>query len=136
MTRQIYPSVNARYISTDMLTVLAAASLFYVIDGDTVSRDHITYRIANIEAPELRHPGCDAERRLAGVARRRLDVLLKSGRVEIRVGDPASGRVLDRYGRTLAVLSVSGQDIGDILVTEGLARPWTGRKKSWCGSEG
>ncbi len=38
----------------------------------------------------------------------------------------------DRYGRTLATVSVDGQDVGEILIAEGLARPWTGHRQPWC----
>lgn len=38
----------------------------------------------------------------------------------------------DRYGRTLAALSVNGVDAGDMLVSEGLARTWSGRREAWC----
>ena len=30
----------------------------------------------------------------------------------------------DRYGRTLARITVNGQDAGEYLVSLGLARPW------------
>ncbi len=38
----------------------------------------------------------------------------------------------DRYGRTLAAIRVEGHDVGDILVSEGLARTWAGRREPWC----
>ena len=38
----------------------------------------------------------------------------------------------DRYGRTLAAIRVEGHDVGDILVGEGLARTWAGRREPWC----
>ncbi|PAP96113.1 thermonuclease family protein [Mesorhizobium wenxiniae] len=38
----------------------------------------------------------------------------------------------DRYGRTLATIEVDGRDVGDILIGEGLARPWTGKRRPWC----
>jgi endonuclease YncB( thermonuclease family) len=41
---------------------------------------------------------------------------------------------LDRYGRTLASVTVNGRDVGEILIGEGLARPYQGgRRGSWCG---
>jgi len=115
-----------------MLSLAAAVALFYVIDGDTVVRDGVHIRIANIDAPELRHAACDKERRLAAVARDRLRVLLDSGPVTIHLGDPNNGRLIDRFGRTLATLSVNGVDVGDVLVAEHLARFWTAPKRSWC----
>ncbi len=39
----------------------------------------------------------------------------------------------DKYGRTLATLTANGRDVGDVLIGEGLARPYHGeRRKSWC----
>ncbi len=71
------------------------------------------------------------ERVLAARAAGRLAELL-SGPHEIVRGDPADGRLQDRYGRTLAVIRVGGVSVGTILVREGLARPWTGRRSNWC----
>lgn len=107
-----------------------------VTDGDTLRIDGRPHRIANIDAPELRHAQCDAERRLAMVAKLRLAELLASGRMEVTVGDPATGRTFDRYDRILATITVDGRDVGAILIAEGLARPWEGRRRSWCVTNG
>jgi endonuclease YncB( thermonuclease family) len=106
-----------------------------VTDGDTLCIDGRPHRIANIDAPELRHAQCDAERRLAMVAKRRLIELLGSGRMEVTVGDPVTGRTFDRHDRILATISVDGHDVGAILIAEGLARPWEGKRRSWCAAE-
>jgi len=113
------------------LTISSALAATHVVDGDTVVIDGEKIRIYNIDAPELRHAGCDAERRLAEVAKRRLDDLLSRGKVGILRGD--GGRMTDRYGRTLARLTVGGRDVGEILVEEELARPWQGKRRPWCG---
>ncbi|QNQ40946.1 thermonuclease family protein [Brucella intermedia] len=103
-----------------------------VIDGDTFVFRSERIRIANIDAPEIGHPKCDAERRLGLVARQRLAALLSSGQVDIEKGDPKSGRARDRYGRTLATVYVEGVDVGSILIEEELARPWRGKREPWC----
>ncbi|WP_292537006.1 thermonuclease family protein [Mesorhizobium sp.] len=103
-----------------------------VLDGDTIVLDGARIRIANIDAPEIHNFHCDAERRLGLVAKRRMTELLASGPVTVHPGDPDSGRIKDRYGRTLATIEVDGHDVGDILIAEGLARPWTGKRRSWC----
>ncbi|GGB10291.1 hypothetical protein GCM10011491_42820 [Brucella endophytica] len=66
------------------------------------------------------------------VAKRRLAELLATGDPVIKRGDPGSGRVKDRYGRTLATIAVNGADVGDVLVGELLARPWKGKRRGWC----
>ena len=45
---------------------------------------------------------------------------------------PIGDRDEDSYGRKLRVLTRSGHAIGDRLVSEGLARTWTGRREPWC----
>lgn len=105
-----------------------------VIDGDTVIINETHIRIANIDAPEL-HGKCDAEDRLARVAKHKMQELM-AGEVTIHPGDPIDGRLTDRYGRTLATLSIvtpeGNKDVGAIMITEGLARPWTGKRLPWC----
>ncbi len=35
-------------------------------------------------------------------------------------------------GREIAWLSIGGNDVGEMLVNRGLARPWNGRRLPWC----
>lgn len=123
-----------KFAAAVLLLLIAAtappAAEIRVIDGDTVVIDAETIRILNIDTPEIRHAQCDAERRLGLVAKHRLEVLLSAEPPVIRRGD--KGRMTDKYGRTLAVLSVAERDVGDILVAEGLARRWTGKRQPWC----
>jgi endonuclease YncB( thermonuclease family) len=39
-----------------------------------------------------------------------------------------------RYGRTLARFMVGEKSVGEMLVEEGLARPWRGKSEDWCES--
>lgn len=103
-----------------------------VIDGDTFDMDGERVRIANIDAPELRGGKCDAEKRLARLAKRRLAELLAAGAFSIVPGDPLDGRLRDRHGRLLATVNRDGADIGEVLIVEDLARPWAGRRAPWC----
>ena len=112
-----------------MLGLLLALT-FTAVDGDTLTAGAETIRILNIDAPETRDAKCDAERRLGHVAKRRLQELLDEGDIVITRGD--GDRMTDRYGRTLARVSAKGEDVGDQLVAEELARPWTGHRRSWC----
>lgn len=99
-----------------------------VVDGDTIWLGGSKIRIADINTPELSSPQCAAERRLAERAAARLQALLEEGPFELR----AQGRDEDRYGRKLRLLLRDGRSLGDTLVAEGLAHPWTGRRQSWC----
>ena len=52
----------------------------------------------------------------------------------LRRGPGHRERKLDRYGRTLAHLTVNGRDVGGVLIGEGLARQYNGgRRQGWCG---
>lgn len=110
-----------------------AADRVHAIDGDTIRIGRETIRIASIDAPETgSRAKCESERRLGEAAKRRLAALVASGPVQVTRGDPADGRTFDRYGRTLGTVTVNGRDVGDVLVAEGLAREWTGRRQPWC----
>ena len=100
-----------------------------VIDGDTFRLGPETIRIENIDTPEMgRGAKCDAEANLATLAKARLSALLKGSE-----GLKITRLKLDRYGRTLALVSVRGGDVGVALISEHLAVPWGGRRHSWCG---
>ena len=113
-------------------TAIAAAAGWIVIDGDTVHTGSERYRLLDIDAPEIHHAQCAAERRLGTLAKRRLQALLETGPVEFRP-DPPTER--DRYGRLLAHLIVNGEDVACVLIREGYAVPWTGRRANWCTKE-
>jgi micrococcal nuclease len=99
-----------------------------VIDGDTFYLGDQSIRIADIDAPETHQPECYEERRLGTRATNRLRVLLNAGPFELR----PIGRDEDRYGRKLRGVLRDGRSLGDALVSEGLARTWTGRRMPWC----
>jgi len=107
----------------------------HAIDGDTLEdpATRVTYRLANIDTPEVgRNARCSAERALGERATRRVRTLLANAeRIETR----STGRI-DSYGRDVAYVLVDGRDLGDALVREGLARPWRGRREPWCDSTG
>lgn len=102
-----------------------------VVDGDTVRIDGKRIRLADVDAPEPTGR-CVGERILAAKAAGRLAELLAPGDYDIVPGDPSDGRLTDRYGRALAVISVDGVSVGATLVQEGLARPWRGARENWC----
>lgn len=100
-----------------------------IVDGDTFWIKGEKVRIANIDAPEMpgsdrckhlrygRNPSwCDFDRGLK--ARDTLQQFLSSGRISI------SRLSVDHYGRTLATVSVDGEDVGSHLVKQGVARWW------------
>ena len=96
-----------------------------VVDGDTVWIEREKIRLLGIDTPELSQPQCVQEALWAAESRDRLAQILDS-----RVTIEREGQ--DRYGRMLARLYTPNGEAGDILVKEGFARAWTGRREPWC----
>lgn len=93
-------------------------------------------RLLGIDAPEAARLGYAAQPG-SGRATRALARLVL-GKVVILEGDETADRV-DRYGRTLAYVSVGGVDVGAILVGDGRARAdgehRYSRRDLYCGLE-
>ena len=99
-----------------------------VVDGDTFRQNGQRIRIADIDAPEVRDFKCGSEKLLGDRTTLRLRELLSAGPFELASID----RDEDAYGRKLRVVRRDGQSLGAQLVEEGLARRWTGARRSWC----
>jgi len=103
-----------------------------VVDGDTFWYRGQKIRIADINAPEVSHPGCPREAALGQAATGRLLALLNQGAFSL-APDPADpGRDRDRYGRLLRTVTRDGASLGGALVREGLAEKWKGYRGNWC----
>jgi len=100
-----------------------------VIDGDTIRHGGIKIRLADIDTPEVFSPQCPYEAKLGRQATERLLELINAGPITLA---RSGSRDTDRYGRKLRVIERNGRSLGDILVAEGLARRWEGRRRSWC----
>ncbi|MDF0603875.1 thermonuclease family protein [Psychromarinibacter sp. C21-152] len=99
-----------------------------VVDGDTFWYEGEKIRMQGYDTPEPQTNLCggERERSLADRASERLLQLLNSGQISIeRTGE-------DQYGRTVAVVRRDGVDVGDILISEGLARRWPDGCEFWC----
>lgn len=100
-----------------------------VVDGDTLWHEGTKIRVADIDAPEVGEPKCSSEAALGARATKRLLQLVNERPFELAAwGD----RDVDKYGRKLRILVRDGESLGDILVSENLARRWTGRRQPWC----
>ena len=100
-----------------------------VVDGDTLWLRGEKIRVADIDTPEISQPNCASGLALGNRATQRLIDLVNDGPFELQAWP---GRDEDRYGRKLRVLVRNGRSLGDILVSEGLARTWSGRREPWC----
>jgi len=91
-----------------------------VLDGDTlVLADGRTVRLAGVEAPKayLAPPGADVED-TAEAAHRALERFVAGKRVGFHPVEPP----IDRHGRILAVLTVDGAWLQEVMVSQGFAR--------------
>ena len=100
-----------------------------VVDGDTIWFRGEKIRLADYNTPETYQAKCDYERDLGTRATARFTELLNAGPFTLT---PEAGRTHDRYGRALFTVTRGGRSLGDVLVAEGLAERWTGRRREWC----
>ena len=99
-----------------------------VVDGDTFYLNGEKVRIAGIDAPETHPPRCADEARLGNEATEKLHALLNSGAVTMTSID----RDRDVYGRLLRNVAVGGQDVGEAMISAGVAREYGTGRRSWC----
>jgi len=108
----------------------ALALCLTVTDGDTVRLGDERIRIENIDAPETgQRAECDAERLLGQLATAYARALIDTDGVQIT----RHGK--DRYGRTLALITINENDFGELMIAGGYAAPWKGRQHDWCKTE-
>ena len=100
-----------------------------VVDGDTVTLRGQSIRLVGFDTPETYRAQCASERSLGDAATDRLrDLLARASSAEL-IYLPRR----DQYGRDLARLVVDGRDVADTMVSEGLARRYTGgQRRPWC----
>lgn len=137
---QITKSPMSRIVAAAILAAAMGCGQAYafrqveVVDGDTITvpasgtSPGYRIRVMGIDAPEL-HGKCPDEIKRAQQAKARLAQLV-SGGVTFK-----TDLSVDRYGRLLAqVLTRADQDVAQILIGEGLGRPYDGKgaRQPWC----
>lgn len=100
-----------------------------VVDGDTIRINGHRYRLSGFDTPETFQAKCDSERALGERAKQRLTQLISEhGGITLWVKLRK-----EKFGRFIANGSVGGTDVGHILISEGLGRPYfVGPRASWC----
>ena len=106
----------------------AANRVTCVVDGATFWFRGEKVRIADIDTPEVRKPGCSREAELGDRATDRLIALLNAGPFTLR----STNSEYDQYGRRLLMVTRGGNSLGAVLVREGLAERWGGPRIDWC----
>jgi micrococcal nuclease len=99
-----------------------------VVDGDTFWFEGEKYRIADIDTPETHPARCAEEAALGRAATQRLQDWMNAGAFSLE----SAGRDTDRYGRKLRIVTRGGASVGAVLIDQGLARPWEGKRRPWC----
>ncbi|WP_232365528.1 thermonuclease family protein [Ciceribacter sp. T2.26MG-112.2] len=129
ISNQAYAGDTRSKISVPFQKCATGSRAACVVDGDTIWLDGEKIRIADIDTPEVSEPKCSSELVLGKRATDRMLELINDGPFELKAWP---GRDADRYGRKLRVLVRDSRSLGDILVSEGLARTWSGRREPWC----
>lgn len=116
------------------LALPAQAGDIRAIDGDTFKWGGKSYRVPDIDAPELNSDDCPEERELAELSKVALQSFADHPRVIVQVFDGECG-----FGRGCATLVVNGNDLREVLIRSGLAAYWkhvNGRavqkRPQWC----
>lgn len=137
-------SLLDRVPSVSQISLPSLTGGLRVVDGDTVASGGDHYRLVGFDTPEKGDLArCDSERQLAARATARLNELIADGEAQLtrvacacRPGTEGTRRC--NFGRLCGVLTVSGRDVGDVLISEGLAHRYvctgTGcpRRLGWC----
>lgn len=123
-------------------------SQFTITDGDTIRLIGAAKgtRLVGFNAPESIEPRCAVEADLGRRAKARLTELVASARLELKAvpcscPSGTEGTARCNYGRSCGTLFADGQDVGDVLISEGLAVPFVCSATScpptprpWCAS--
>ncbi len=119
----------AVWIEPSKRTKVLSASEVIAVDGDTLDYGDDRYRLVGFDTPETYRSQCHAEKALGLKAKARLTELIQTAdQIELIIQPE-----LDAHDRFLAVGRVAGQDVGAILISEGLARSYSGgKRRSWC----
>lgn len=126
------PLANAKHYGSavvERVTSIYDADTFRVdIEGwPAVVGERVPVRIKGVDAPELRGK-CQAEKEAARVSKQfTVARLRRAQKIELREIERG------KYFRLLAHVSVDGADLGQALISAGLARSYDGgRRQSWC----
>jgi endonuclease YncB( thermonuclease family) len=131
-------------LATPALAIPIESSAVRVIDGDTIEAGGAVFRLVGFDTPETgSRARCESERTLAAAAARRLRQLIGGGaldleRVACSCRPSTEGTPACNHGRLCGTLRARGRDVGAILISEGLARPFLCGPQScpaqqgWC----
>lgn len=100
-----------------------------VQNGDLIWLRGEAVRISDIRAPDRYTALCPAESMLAWKSAERLRDLLNAGPFELVEETSHDGGYVDEVQR---IAMRDGNSIGQTLLAEGLAKPWSDEEPDWC----
>jgi endonuclease YncB( thermonuclease family) len=118
----VITAVTAHYATASFIS----PQQIRVIEGDTIVTEGKTVRLSGFVTPESQGARCVGERELGVKAVKRVRELIQAGSLDyspVACSCPTTmlGRLMCRVARSCGVLKANGRDIGDILISEGLA---------------
>ena len=121
--------------AADLIPGPINARVVSVYDGDTLKVDaepwpgltaRTSVRVAGVDTPEIRGK-CQAEKDMAIRAR---DFVRTTVGAQVQLTSIRPGKYA---GRVVAVVWVDGRKLSELLIAEGLGRPYHGgRREGWC----
>jgi endonuclease YncB( thermonuclease family) len=121
-----------------------ASGAIQVIDADTITAGGKTVGLVGFDTPEAdMYANCESERSLAAKAALKLRQLVAGGGLDlalVQCSCPAGteGTPACNSERACGVLKAAGRDVADVLIADGLARPYLcsgdgcPRREPWC----
>jgi len=114
-----------------------------ISDGDTIRARGKTYRLVGFDTPEIQDAKCAIERQLGAQAMARLQAIISKGNLSLTevtcsCVPGTHGTRFCNLGRLCGTLTVNGEDVGNILIREGLAHPFKcgkyrcPQRQGWC----
>ncbi|ARQ13506.1 nuclease SNase-like protein (plasmid) [Rhizobium etli] len=143
----VEPQAGSRVVANAPSLGAKGRASFTITDGDTIRLSNGTrVRLIGFNTPEKYEPMCSNEAKLGNRASERLRELVGRANstnvslVACSCKPGTEGTKKCNYGRSCGKLEVDGRDVGQILISEGLAVPFvcgaTGcppTPRPWCG---
>lgn len=104
-------------------------AMIRIVDGDTFRIGSVRYRVRNLDAPELApRAACALEAERGRAAQEEARRLVASA----QTADLRTDGQTDRFGRTLATLTLDGRDFAELMIQGQRAARFGGRARDWC----
>jgi endonuclease YncB( thermonuclease family) len=104
----------------------AAERVYVASSGGVIRWGQIKLRLKGVDVPETYYSECAAEAKMGWNALKRLQDILDDG-AEIR-----REITEDKRGNSWATATLNGRDVAEMLLQEGLARPLSDPRLTWC----